>query len=155
MKKENSNFFKLISVIIVLLLIVIIGILTMPRMEEAREKAFRVEATRIIDAAKRTFKDYNSGKINLKNNSTSCKKNNEICFKISELSNLKYYKASSSDYIGKVVIDASDNNNVMYYLYLKKSADLRIIGGFREDYVNMGTLSIEDWEEEYETCNCE
>ena len=155
METGNSKFLKLVGVIIVLLLIVIIAILSMPRMEEAREKSFRVEATRIIDAAKVALKDYNSGKINLKNNTASCKKNNEICFKISELSELKYYKASTSDYIGKVVIDTRDANNVMYYLYLKKSADLRIIGGFREDYVNMGTLSIADWEEEYETCNCE
>ncbi len=155
MKNESNNFFKLLGIIIVLLLVIIIALLCMPRMEEAREKAFRVEATRIIDGAKTATKDYTNGKINLNSNSSSCKKNNEICFKISELNNLKYYKSSSSDYVGKVVIDISDTNNVIYYLYLKKSADLRIIGGFREDYVNMGTLAIEDWEEEYETCNCE
>ena len=153
--KENNNFIKLIGVIIVLLLIIIIAILSLPRMEESREKAFRVEATRVVDGAKEAMKKYNNGTLSLKDNSSSCKINNTYCFTISELKKLEVYKSGSDDYVGKVIIDVSNSNNPLYYLYLKKSADLKIIGGFREDYINMGTLAIESWNDDYEVCNCE
>lgn len=155
MNKDNNGFLKLIGVIIVLLLVIIIGLLSMPRMEEAREKAFRIEATRIIDSSKLLLKNYNGKKYVLKNNYLSCRKDNEICFNIEELKNTNLYKSGSDDYVGKVVIDLSDSSNQQFYLYLKKSYDLKIIAGFREDYVTMGTLSIEEWKEDYETCNCE
>lgn len=154
MAKENSKFIKLIGITIVLLLIVIIALLAMPRMNEAREKAFRVEATRVVDAAKVAIKQYDNGKFKLSDNSLSCRKGTNYCFTISELEKLGFYKSSNDDYVGKVVIDVA-NTTPQYYLYLKRSTDLKIIGGFREDYINMGTISIEMWEDSYETCNCE
>lgn len=155
MNKESNNSIKFIGIIIILLLIVIIAILTLPRIEEAREKSFRVEATKIVSGAQKYISDLDSGKNKLSSNSNSCIKGKEVCVTISELNKLNYYESSNDNYVGKVVIDITDSNNYLYYLYLKKSADLRIIGGFREDYTTMGSLSIEPWEEEYETCNCE
>ena len=153
--KENNNSIKFIGIIIILLLVIIIAILAMPKMEEAREKAFRVEATRIVDSSKVAMKNYGNGKIALKNNSSSCKINNTYCFTISELKKLNVYKSESDEYVGKVIIDVSNENKPIYNLYLKKSVDLKIIGGFREDYINMGVLAIESWEDDYEVCNCE
>jgi hypothetical protein len=127
----------------------------MPRMEEAREKAFRVEATRIVDSAKVAINNYSNGSVALKNNSASCKINNTYCFTVSELKKLNVYKSDNEDYAGKVIIDASNPNKPLYYLYLRKSADLKIIGGIREDYINMGVLAIEAWNDDYEVCNCE
>ena len=82
---DNIKSIKLIGIIIVLLLIVIIGLLAMPRMTEVREKAFRVEATKIVDAAKNAMNKFNNKELELKDNGESCHKANTYCFTISAL----------------------------------------------------------------------
>ena len=152
---DNIKSIKLIGIIIVLLLIVIIGLLAMPRMTEVREKAFRVEATKIVDAAKSAMNKFNNKELELKDNGESCHKANTYCFTVSELENIGVYNLDNKDYIGKIIVDYEQNiNKPQYYLYLKKSADLKIINGFREDYVNMGSISYQQWLDEYETCDC-
>ncbi len=153
---NNDKFIKLIGIIIILLLIVVIGLLYMPRMTDVREKAFRVEATRIVDSSKIAMQKFNNKEIELKNNEKSCHIKNTYCFTISELKDLGIYKADNDNYVGKIIVDYENKlDNPQYYLYLKKSADLKIIGGFREDYINMGTLAFDSWLDEYEVCECE
>ena len=64
-QKENNNFIKLFLAIITLLLIIIIGLLAMPTMDSARRKAFKVEATKIIDASKSAMSHYSKGDLSL------------------------------------------------------------------------------------------
>ena len=156
MKNNDNKFVKLVGIIIILLLIVVIGLLYMPRMTDVREKAFRVEATRIVDSSKVAMQKFNDKEIELKNNNQSCHAKNIFCFTVSELKDLGVYKSESEAYVGKIIVDYENKlDNPQYYLYFKKSADLKIIGGFREDYINMGTLSFDSWLDEYEVCKCE
>jgi len=155
-KDESKKIIKLLSIVIVLLFIIIMALVFMPGMNNAREKAFRIEATKIVDASKSVMKSFNDGIITFnENTSNSCRMGNKYCFTISELKRLDKYKSDSDDYVGKIEVDLNNPDKPLYVLYLKKSYELKIIAGTREDYINMGVIAIEPWQEEFEKCNCE
>ena len=151
----NSNYIKFAVSFIIVLLIVIICLLSIPNMKDAREKAFRIEATKIVDASKDTMSLILKRKAEIGNDSNSCQNGAFFCMNISKLKEYGTYIPDSDNYVGKVEVDYSSADNPVYILYLKKSADLKIIKGTRGDYINMGYISTLPWEEKYETCKCE
>ena len=142
--------------IIVILVIVIIGILTISLNDslDVREKAFRVESTKIVKSAEEAINKYNNGSITVNNNDSSCKINSKYCFTIAELVNLGIYSNSNSGYSGKIEI-YENGDAANYSVYVRKGNEFKIIGGFRRDYTKYGVLSPENWKDEYESCSCE
>ena len=154
--KKGFTLIELLAVILILAIVTLIGFTTMSTYtKSAREDAFRIEATEVVKGAKDALDLYNLNKISLKNNEASCKKSsNEYCFTVAELINLGIYDGDSETFTGKVIISLNDNA-ATYTLFFKKANEFKIINGFREDYKNYGTLSLEPWEEEYNKCICE
>ena len=154
--EKRFTFIELISLIIIIAFIVIIAIsCALPKTDEAREKAFRVEATKIVEAAEQAVNKSKEGSLEINNDAKSCKKNNMYCFSVSELINKQLYSGSSSNYSGKIIIDYEDENKPGYSVYFKKNDEFKIIGGFRSSYIDFGVLSVQMWNDDYETCNCD
>ena len=155
--KNNKGFtlVELLAVIVVLAVITVIGVTTvLPYMRDAREKAFRVEATEIIKSAQKAVELADLGELSVGSDTNSCVKNNTYCFTVSELKQLAVYDSKSDAYVGKVLV-AVDGVNKTYTLYVKKSNEFRIIGSQMEDYTKYGVINNAAWESEYESCDCE
>ena len=152
--KKGFTLIELLAVIVVLTIITLIGFTTMSTYtKKAREDAFRIEATEIVNGVKDAVSLHDINKINIKNDNASCQKSgsDKYCFTIAELIKLGIYDGNSEMFTGKVLANSEDSS---YTLYLKKGNEFKIIGGFREDYKNYGTLSLEPWKDEYSSCDC-
>ena len=152
--KEKNNYVRFMLILIVLLLFIVIGLLAIPEMNSAREKAFKVEAATILTSAKSTLEKIDLNSMTT-TGSSSCRKGNTYCFTLKELKLLETYKTSSDNYVGKVEIDLNDVDNPEYMLYLYRSADLKMLFASTKNFANMGSAYLGSWLEEYETCNCE
>ena len=155
MKNTKFTLIELIAVVVLLgMSIIIMSTITLPKMTNSREKAFRVETTKIVKATEKAIKDYKLSKFVVQNNSDSCAIDERYCFSIKELVNLRYYDGNINHYSGKIEAYKSDDK-LSYSVYVKKNDEFKIIAGYREDYTENGLLSIESWNEDYEECNCE
>lgn len=149
--EKKFTFVELISLIVIVAIIVIIAVsFALPKTRESREKAFRVEATNIVKAAEKAVK-----KLNINESDSSCKINNKYCFTVKDLIKYKLYDGNPKYYSGKVEIDYGNSEYPIYAVYIKKNDEFKIIDGFRSDYTEFGILSIYNWNEDYEKCNCE
>lgn len=157
MKNNNKGFtlIELLAVIIVLAIVMVLAATTvLPYMSTAREDAFRLEATNVITSAQNAIDLYNLKEIKLKNNENSCKKDNTICFSVSELIDLGIYEGDKNVYSGSVIVDLTNSKIPSYTLYLKKNDEFKIVGGTHKNYKDNGVMSSENWSENYEKCSC-
>ena len=100
MEKKDKKLPRLFCVICVLIAIIGIGILALPIMSSVREKAFRIEATNIVEAAKDAKKLYDDGNLNFGSTNVEkqqkCITSTKACFTISSLIEAKTYKNDNS-----------------------------------------------------------
>lgn len=160
---KNNNGFTLIELLAVIVVLAIVTVIAtqsiLPYMSNARPDAFGIEATNVVQSAESAVSFYNLNKIDLKNNTSSCKKDKVICFTVAELINLGLYEGDSNSYKGKVLIDVTNSANPSYTLYLQKGAEFSIVGSNETDFVNNKSDLIEggfadDKVTEYTTCTC-
>ena len=161
MKTKNGfTLIELLAVIVVLAIVMVLATTTvLPYMTKAREKAFRIDATSVVSAAKNAYDLLNLNQITLyENNAPSCRNGGWVCFTIEELINLGLYTGDKNVYSGMIYIrDRYDKINPTYELYLKKGNEYAIIGQTEENYNDYGNLdNIEDWEDRFSSsCNCD
>jgi hypothetical protein len=156
MNKDKKNIVKhlfVISLFVLLLIIVIISSL-LSEASKSREKAFRSEATKIVNAAKKAVEKINKDVFVFGEGNTSCRYNQLFCFTIEDLVKMDLYDGDFKQYIGKIEVDAVDPFNIKYNLFFKKNNEFKIIRGIHKDYIDKGIMSIEPWKEEYSTCTC-
>lgn len=159
---KNSKGFTLIELLAVIVVLAIVTVIAsssiLPYMSNARPDAFKVEATNVINSAKSVMDLYNMNEISLKGNTSSCKKDNVICFTVQELIDLGIYKDKTGAFSGKVLIDITNQTSPSYTLYLQKGAEFNITGGTSTDYVNSGTINDGGWSDSdattNSTCSC-
>lgn len=161
MNKKGFSLIELLAVIAMLAIIIILAIsILLPVGTEAREKAFRLEATNVIDGADKAIKDYKEGKIEFEDGKTDKCYNSEtknMCFTISSLIDLGYYDLKDevkANFKGKVIIDLTNSDKPTYTLYFKKNDEFRFVGLQYKDYSNDGELDNADWVASYESCTC-
>lgn len=156
-KKDNKNS-VLICVICILIVIIGIGILGLPIMSSVREKAFRIEATDIVEAARDAKKLYDDGNLNFGTTNVEkqqkCISSTKACFTISSLIEAKTYKNDKNKLNGKVEIDFTDSNNPVYTLWLQKGDEFRFVNLKYTDYKENGTINNDSWQASYNTCTC-
>jgi len=152
--KKGFTLIELLAVIVVLAIVTVIATQSiLPFMSNARPDAFRVEATELMNGAENAIELYSLGEIDLKNNTASCKKGNEICFTVKELIDLGIYKDKTGTFSGKVLIDITNKTSPSYKLYFQKGAEFNITGGTETDYVNNGTINDGGWSDADATAN--
>ena len=155
MNKNGFTLIELLAVIVVLAIVTALAMTTvLPLGGEAREKAFRVEATNAIKSATTAYEMYNLGQIKLDNSSTdkcynSTTKN--MCFTIDSLIDLGYYDMEKGTFTGSVIINTSNDE---YTLNLKKNDEFHFVGYNFKDYSKQGEINNEDWQETYNSCSC-
>ncbi len=158
MEKKDKKLPRLFCVICVLIAIIGIGILALPIMSSVREKAFRIEATNIVEAAKDAKKLYDDGNLNFGSTNVEkqqkCITSTKACFTISSLIEAKTYKNDNSNFNGKVEIDFTDSNNPVYTLWLQKGDEFRFVNLKYTNYKEDGTINNDSWQASYNTCTC-
>ena len=159
--RKGFTLIELLAVIVVLAIVMVLATTTvLPYMTKAREKAFRIEATSVVQAAKNAYDLYNLNQIKLyDNNAPSCKNSAWICFTVEELIDLGIYTGDKNEYKGMVYIHNGGDYkiNPVYELYLKKGNEYAIIGQIKENYNDSGEIDdIADWDDSYSSsCNCD
>lgn len=178
--KSNKGFtlIELLAVIIILGIVSVIGATTvLPYMSKSREKAFRIEATEVVNSAQEAVRLIDLGQASLKDDeNSSCivghdlydedengipiesswKPGTTYCFTVEELIDLGVYTGDKNSLSGSVFVDSYDDNTPSRYtLYLKKNDEFKIIFGRESNYKDNGELSSEDWNDYYATCYCE
>ena len=161
MKKNGFTLVELLAVIVVLGIVMVLATTTvLPLMEESRVKAFRTEATAVIETAS-TVKDLHTlNQVTIP--STSCATSTKICFTVDDLIDLGYHKGNKDVYDGTVTIDIASD---VYTLNLKKNNEFAIIGGNVKDYIATTTDNttngvygaldaVSSWPEAGYTCSC-
>lgn len=154
--KNNKGFtlIELLAVIVVLAIVTVIASSSiLPYMSNARVDAFEVEATNIVKSAQSAMDLYNMGQVKLKGDTTSCKKDNNICFSVQELIDLGIYNDKTGNFKGYVNIDVTNSTNPTYELYLQKGAEFYINGGTETDYVDSDSVKSGDGNIS-EGCSC-
>ena len=162
--KNNNGFtlIELLAVIVVLAIVMVLATTTvLPYMTEARESAFRIEATTVIDSAESAKDLYTLGKVKINNDSDSCvdATTKKMCFTVDELITLGIYDGNKDDFDGKVLIENYNTNTPSYTLNLKKNSEFAIIGGTVKDYSNNTTEGgalgvVANWADANATCSC-
>ena len=161
--KNNKGFtlIELLAVIVVLAIVTVIATQSiLPYMANARPDAFAIEASNVVKSAQDAYNFYNINEVKLKNNESSCKVTNKICFTVEELINLGLYDGDKDTFKGKVIIDITDSKNPEYKLYLSKGAEFSITGSIETNFVE-NKMDIDDggWSEidaeTYTKCVCE
>ena len=159
--KDKSGFtlIELLAVIVVLAIVMVLATTTvLPYMSQAREKAFRIEATSAVEAAANAYYLYSLNQISLGGSATtSCKKDNNICFTVAELVKLGLYEGDATNYSGTVTIDITNSKKPAYTLNFKKGTEYVLIGQTGKNFNDNGTLgNVSDWADADEgqcTCN--
>jgi prepilin-type N-terminal cleavage/methylation domain-containing protein len=155
MNRKGFTLVELLAVIVILGIVTVIGVTTvLPYMRNAREDAFRFEATEVVKSAKRAIELINLGQANLSNDSASCYKDNKYCFTISKLRNLSIYDTKNDAIIGKIEVTVN-GVNYSYNLYMTKGNEFKFINAQMEDYTKYGVLSLDAWDDSYESCSCD
>lgn len=152
--KKRFSLLELIAVNIFISFLIIVALMNvLPASSKAREQAFRVEATKIVESAEKTIEKTNNKELKIEENDEYCKLDNKYCLTINSLIATNNYEYVNSNYKGKVIVTL-DKNNTQYEVYIKKGNEFKIIGGFRNNYKEHGVLSIQSWNEDYEKCMC-
>ena len=155
-KKANSSLIKPMYVLLLIIVFILIGSTVMlPRMNKAREDAFRVEATKVIKSASEALKKVQKSELQMVNNDKMCQIGNKMCFTVKELIRLGLYDGKESDYSGRVDLDITNSEKTQYGLYFRKNDEFKIIGGIMKDYTTNGILSKDSWKQEFDKCTCE
>ncbi len=162
--KNNKGFtlIELLAVIVVLAIVTVIATRSvLPYMSSAREDAFGIEATDVVESTNDAIDLYNLNKIKLnETEKKSCKKDNTICFTVEELITLGLYEGDKDTYKGKIIVDITNSASPKYIVYLQKGSEFSINGSSNTDYVNKkddiksGGFA-NDKVTEYTTCTCE
>ncbi len=151
--EKKFSFVELISLIVIIAVVVMFAIsCALPKTREARESAFRLEATKMVAAAEKAVFNNKEGKLKIENNKNSYKSDDIYCFTVKDLMDRELYSGNKKYYSGKVLIDYTDKDDPQYTVYFKKNDEFKIIGGFRKDYSDYGVLSVQTWNEDYESC---
>ena len=154
--KHKITMIEFLAIIVVFaFVLILIGVLFMPNTKETREKAFRVEATKVIESGLKAVNESKNNKIEIKNNEKSMLNGNKYCFTIEELIDLKIYSGKKENYSGKVLVDLTNESRPQYSLFLKKNDEFKIIGGIMSDYNTNGVMSILPWNDDYSRCSIE
>lgn len=154
LNNKGLTLIEIVSIIVVLAAVIIIAAtITLPKMSTARDQAFRLEATKMVEASKEAIKRVEKEEINVSNNEESCHYENKYCFTVKYLSDNNLYIDNNKGYTGKIEV-VTDSGKPMYILYFKKNDEFKIIGGTREHYENDKIITADMWQEEYEKCNC-
>jgi len=155
--KNNKGFtlIELLAVIVVLAIVMVLATTTvLPYMSDARQNAFKIEASNVISAVDNAKDLYNIGKIKMNSNAKiSCATATKICFNVDELINLGIYEGDKNSYDGKITVANYNTPTPTYELYLKKNDEFKILGGTLKDYTN-ASLSTGDWAASYTECSC-
>lgn len=154
--KRGFTLVELLAVIVVLAVVMVLATTTiLPYMSTAREDAFRIEATYIVQAGENALNVLNLGQINVDGDENSCVKGKTYCFTVKALVDKGLYDADNDNYVGKLIIGADDPKNVSYTLWLNKVGNFNIIEGTATDY-NQKNVPITNgtWSESYEKCEC-
>lgn len=159
MKKNGFTLIELLAVIVVLAIVAVLGTTTvLPLLSDARESAFRTEASDVITAFDAAKILGDAGKREYGNpTGSSCQKGKIVCITVSTLINWGTYDGDSDTYKGKVIIDTT-NTKPTYTLYFKKGAEFAFVNQNYTNYVDNGDLVVPDstnWNDSYETCSCE
>lgn len=160
--KNNKGFtlIELLAVIVVLAIVTVIATRSvLPYMSSAREDAFGIEATDVVESTNDAIDLYNLNKIKLKDKK-SCVKGNVFCFTVEELVDLGIYSGDKDTYKGKIIVDITNSASPKYTVYLQKGSEFSINGSNDTDYVNKkdGIVNggfANDKVDEYTTCTCE
>lgn len=159
--KKGFTLIELLAVIVVLAIVTVVATQSiLPYMANARPDAFAIEASNVIKSAQDAYSFYNINEVRLKNNESSCRVGNDICFTVKELIDLGIYEGDSDVFKGKVIIDITDSKDPEYTLFLSKGAEFRVTGSNEQNYVD-NKMDIKDggWTEtetsEYTRCICE
>jgi len=156
--KNNRGFtlIELLAVIVVLAIVMVLAATTvLPYMGDARENAFKIEATNVVTAAESAKDLYAIGKVSMNADSTkSCTAGTTMCFTVDELISLGIYEADAATFYGKVVISNYNTNTPTYTLHLKKNDEFSIIGGTGKDYSDYSGTLTGTWPADGATCSC-
>ncbi len=161
MNKNGFTLIELLAVIVVLAIVATLAISSvLPLGTEAREKAFRLEATNAVKSAEMAKEAYDLGTFKLDtSNVNSCynPSTKKMCFTISSLVDLQYYDLDEEDketFKGRVDINLTDRKNPVYTLYFKKNDEFRFVGLTTKNYTENGELDNAAWQDSYESCTC-
>lgn len=152
MNKKGFTLIELLAVIVVLAIVVLIGATTvLPYMRDARQRAFRVEATNVLRAAQKAYELEQLGKITVSDYEKDwcIARNGEHYYTVVMLRQLGIYENKNDSLVGRVSIIANGSNNYSFKLWLKKGAEFRIIEGTESEYIDHGTLSTSAWDDSY------
>lgn len=152
MSKKGFTLIELLAVIMILAILVLIGATTvLPYMRDARQRAFRVEATNVLRAAQKAYELEQLGKITVDEypKDWCINSNGEHYYSVDMLRNLGIYENKNVSLVGRVSIVDNGNNNYSYKLWLKKGAEFKIIEGTESEYIDHGTLSTGAWSDDY------
>ena len=159
--KKGFTLIELLAVIVVLAIVATLAISSMlPLGTEAREKAFRLEATNAVKSAKSAKETYDLGNLNLDSTNTdSCYNSTtkKMCFTIASLIDLGYYNLDEDDketFKGHIDIDLANSKKPKYTLYFKKNDEFRFVGLEHTNYDKNGEIDNDVWNESYESCSC-
>ena len=156
--KNGFTLIELLAVIVVLAIVAVLAVSTvLPLGTEAREKAFRLEATNAVGSAEIALEAYNLGDFKFDGSSTAKCYNTttkKMCYTIDSLIDLQYYDMDKGTFSGKVEIDLTDRKNPGYTLYFKKNDEFRFVNLKYKDYSKNGEIDNDTWSESYETCSC-
>lgn len=148
-KTTSKDIVKLLAIIVILLVFILALVGTSLTLSSSREDAFRTEANKILDATSIVISD----NLELTNDAKSCKvDDSSYCITVDYLTDNKLYSEGDNTYTGKVIYNIEKET---HELYLKKNDEFKIIGGLSKNYNKSGTLSYEEWLEEYSICECE
>ena len=161
MNKNGFTLIELLAVIVVLAIVATWAISSvLPLGTEAREKAFRLEATNGVESAEKAKETYDLGGLKLETtNVNSCYNPSTkiMCFTVSSLVDLQYYDLDAEDketFKGRVDINLTDRKKPVYTLYFKKNDEFRFVGLTTKNYTKHGDIDNASWDEKYETCTC-
>lgn len=157
--KNNHGFtlIELLAVIVVLAIVMVLATTTiLPYMSDARERAFRIEATDLVSAAKKAKELYDLGEVKINTSSeNSCLNTEKICFTVAELIDLGIYDGAKDKYKGKVEITSYKDKQPTYTLYLTKGTEFYINGGTAIDYTDTNVkLTSNEPSTGYDICTC-
>ena len=153
--KRKFSLLELIAITIIVSFFIVLALVSaLPAASKAREQAFRVESTKIVESAESAVKKISNKELEIEESDNYCRKDNKYCLTIRALIDTNNYDSVNSNYSGKVIVYLADNNT-KYEVYIKKANEFKIIGGFRNNYKEHGVLSIQNWNEDYEKCICE
>lgn len=159
MNNKGFTLIELLAVIVVLAIVMVLATTTvLPLMTTARENAFRIEATDVLNAAEAAKDLYYLGELKFGTTSaekqSKCMNTTKMCFTVDSLIDLSIYKTEKGTFTGKVEIDITDPKKPVFTLYFQKGDEFRFVGLKYNSYKDDGTINNDTWKAAYNTCSC-